>query len=283
MTLAACKEKLVEFAEPIVVLEARRFRKSKEYASLVVVSVLLLIAPFVLLVSRDQLVGQFALGILGAFFLLAILLMIPSQGGRSIQREREVGSWDLLVLTPLKACQIVDQKTFAVAAPTLVLLAAGLPACLVAAVIAGVSVLDVLAFETMFALAAMGVSYWSVQASFDCGRSAIWVAYLPALSYLCSYLSCGGYLVALGMLFNPQFRAQAGRMLLAAICLHFVLGALAITMMKSMGVFQGVVYAPWIVWILENMLVGLAVCLQVAGLIAMRYLLIWSVESGRRV
>ena len=238
MTLAACRQKLLEFAEPIVVLEMRRFRKSSDRRSFIAIAVLLLFVLVALLICPNQNLAVGALVILAAFYLLAVLVFIPSHGARAIQREKESGSWDLLALTPLSSGQIADQKTLSVAIPVLVMIAVGLPTDIVAAVIAGVPFLTVVTIAFMLAMAALAVSFWSVQSSSDCGKSAIWMAYLPAASALCNYLSCGGFLVGLVMLCTPQVRAQAGRMLLAALSLQFVTGMLTVPVLRIVGFFD---------------------------------------------
>lgn len=276
MSYAACREWLVDFAEPILVLEMRRFRRSSERTSLIVVTVLLLILPMVMVVVHDQVFAQVALGILAAFYVLAILAFTASNGARSIQRERETGTWDMLVLTPLKSRQIVDQKMSAVAVPTLLLIAAGLPAAVIGAVIARYPLFEIVSLVPMLALGTLAAAFWSVEVSCDCGRAALWVAYLPLINYLCVYLTCGGLLVALALLLSPQVRGQAGRAVLTALCLEIVLGAIGLATMTYAGVFAESIKLP------ASVVAVAALSVEVLALVGMRCLLVWSIETWRR-
>lgn len=275
MSFAACREKLVEVAEPILVMEMRVLRRSRELVSLIVVSALLLILPIPIIALRDAGVAQVALGVMAAFYVLANLTFIPSHGARAIHRERETGTWDLLALTPVGCRQIVDQKTMAVALPVLLLLVAGAPAVVTASLIGRAPLLLAMAALAMLGLTAMGMAYWSVQASCDCGRAAQWVAYLPLMSFVCGYLSCGGYLAGLVMLFIPQARSQAGRLMLSHLCLQVVSGAMALAVLDSAGVFAPDVHIPAVAAVV------VALGLQVLALIGMRHLVIWGIVSWR--
>lgn len=277
MTLAAWRHKLEQYLEPIVVLEWRRFRRSRDFTGLIVICALLLLVPAALIYARSDAAAQVTLAILAMFYALAAVAFIPSHGGRAIQREKETGSWDLLVLTPMQGSTVADQKVFAVALPTLILLVAGLPAVVTAAAISGLPVLQVLAVVPMVVLVALGSSYWSVQASCECGKAALTIAYAPLISYLCGYLICGGYIVALALLFNPQLRGQAGRILLSHFFYGVVFGAATLAIMNAFRVFEedGIYIAPLLAAVA-------AYLLQILGLIFMRRIMIWGVSSLRR-
>lgn len=290
MTSIALPDRLVRLAEPILVMELRKFRRRSGTALVGGAGLLLLVLPAALVALRDELFAQIALGILAALYALLIATVIPSSGGRSISRERETGSWDLLALTPLKSAEIADQKITAVALPVVLLIIAGVPAAMLAAYLAGVDFFWVPAIAVWLILAALAVGAWSVQSSCDCGRAAIYMAYLPAINAICSSLACAGYIVGIVLLFIQETRGHAGRMLLAWLCLQFVFGGLyfywAFTPFLADPAFAPTIMSPaWTGLIMRigmGALACISIALQAATLIAMRFILAWGIESGRR-
>jgi hypothetical protein len=100
-------------------------------------------------------------------------------------------------------------------------------------------------------------------------------------------LSCGGFLVGLGMLFIPQLRGQAGRMLLSALCLESVIAAFGVVIMNDVGFFKdaglGVGVDAFFASVPPALIAVAGVCLQIGALIGMRHLVPWGIEVRRRM
>jgi ABC-type transport system involved in multi-copper enzyme maturation permease subunit len=227
MAAVLSRERLDWFIEPILVLEMRRFRRHGFRPVTVMAALLLAVLPMLVLVWRwDGNIARMVLLVAAGGYLFLAIVMIPAYGSRSISREREAGTWDMLTMTLVKSSQIGDQKIVAAALPLLMLWAAGLPVAATLAFYSGESPLEFAALEVTLVLSALAISAWSIEASSECGSSAQLVAYLPALVYVCGCMALAVYVVtAVVLVLTPSMRAQAGRLVAGGICVLLACGA----------------------------------------------------------
>lgn len=281
MQAALSRERLEELAEPILVLEMQRFRRRGLRLVTVMSAILLASLPMLVLFWHwNADIARIVLMVGAGAHLFAGIVMIPAYGGRSISRERETGSWDMLAMTPVKSSRIADQKIVAAALPLLLLWAAGLPVAAMLAFYGGVSLLEFVALEAVLVLHALAVSAWSVQASNECGPSAQAVAYLPASSYVCG---CAVYLPALVLLLcMPALREQVGRLCLGGLCVQAASGAAQYfvwtlgteSIFRMTGSSGSTDFPAWAIALIVFAVASFAT-------VGMRYILAWSVDRRR--
>lgn len=281
-------ERLEAFTEPILVMETRRLRRRGfRFVTAIAVLMLSLLPLLVLLWRWDGTVARVVLMVASGGYLFLSIVMIPAYGSRSISREKETGTWDMLAMTLLKSSQIADQKIVAAALPMLLMWAASLPIAAALALYGGASALEFVALEATLVLNALAISAWSVEASSECGSSAQAVAYLPASIYLCGIPAIIVYLVVgVVLLLMPATRAQSGRLLVGGICILLACGAAQYyvgmmfveTMLRHLpgGMFG--LGLGWPIWAVA--LVAFAV--SAAAAVGLRYVLAWSIEGRRR-
>jgi|GEM_PF-6613949 len=165
MTFAACREKLVEFAEPIVVLEWRRFRRKEMRVSVALVAFLQLVAFGIL--SQCATPGE-AGSVLeyGSLVYLALAaLIVTSYGSRSIKQERTLRTWEGLAVTPLTSRQIADQKMLAATIPVLPWLICGLPMAVAVVIMGGASIAQAAVLGVMLVVGALLASAITIDSS----------------------------------------------------------------------------------------------------------------------
>ena len=274
------KERLVDFAEPILLMSLRRFREHTQVLC-VVAGFLGVIAPLLVIgnhASWDPEVFTLILVAEAGLCLFAAAAIVPAHGARSISKERETGTWDMLAMTPLRSSRIADQKILAAAMPVTCFIACGIPLAVVAAAFGKVPLQDMLPPALGVLLAPLVLSLWSVEASSDCGRSAVWVAYLPAMSVLCGMLAVAlmitAVLIGIALLLVPEFRARAGRMLVAALCMEIAFAA-------PFGAFsiRGVVDSTYLSY---DFIWPFLIVLHLLAIILLRQITVASIESWRR-
>ncbi len=280
------RERLERFAEPILVTEMRRFRR-RGLALTSIVSALLLIAlPFLTMFwNWDENVARILLIVAGGGFLFLSIVSVPSYGSRSVSRERELGVWDMLAMTMLKSSEIADQKLLSAAMPMLMIWLAGLPLAIVLGYLAKMSLLQFIAGELMIVLVVIAMSAWSVQASCECKSGAQAMAYLPASMYLCGFPALGVYAItAMVLMIIPDTRSRTSRLLLGGFCILVVCLASNYFGMFLIGNqwFTPSMTGGWLSHVPNYVttLVILGFC--ALPTVALRYLLAWSIESGRR-
>lgn|GEM_PF-3333281 len=283
MAVALTRERLeTQFGEPIFALEMRRFGKRALW-SMIVLGVLMGAGTTVAVwFCPDAEAGRVALVVSAAVYMFVITAVTPAFGARSITRERDSGTWDMLSITRMKSGHIADQKILSAAMPMLVLLVAGMPAAVIGTATGGVSVFEAAGIGITLVLATLVVSAWSVETSSDCGSGAIAVAvaYAPLASSICLL----GYLVSLAVLvtalvalINRATRARAWRVVASGFCLQFGQGACVLPMLLLVGRYFPSASTPALWWL------PCAVLVQVLMLLTMRFILARSIERQRRV
>lgn len=284
MSAVLARERLNMFVEPILLMEMRRFRRRGFRLVTVISALLLALLPVLVLLWRwDGNVARIVLIVAAGGYLFMSIVMIPAYGAKSITRERETGTWDMLSMTLLRSSQIADQKIVAAALPLLLIWTAGLPIAAALAYFGGASVFEFVALEAMLVLSALAVSAWSVEASSECGSSAQAVAYLPVSIYVCGCLALVVYLVlALVLLLTPTTRAQSARLLVGGTLLllacgasQYFLGLMISAVMERYLPGSGLNLGPAYIAVVTFAVGALA-------MVGLRYVLAWSIETRRR-
>lgn len=279
------RERLERFSEPILTMEIRRFERRGLVLTSIVSTLLLLMLPALWTLWRwDQTVARILFLVACGGFLFISIVTVPSYGSRSVSREREIGAWDMLAMTLLKSSEIADQKMLAAAMPMLMIWLAGLPLAILLGYLAQMSLFQFIAGELMLGLVVLALSAWSVQASCECKSGAQAIAYLPASIFICGWVGLIVYAItALVLVIIPDTRSQTGRLALGGFCVlvaclagsYFNISTACQQFIPNMsGGF--LTYTPSY----SGTFWTFVFC--ALPTVALRYLLAWSIENGRR-
>ncbi len=266
------------YVEPVLALEMRRFGKRGLWWA---ASAGVMMAAGATVATRLCVDGEYrrvAVMVAAFVYVFVIYVVTPAYGARSISRERDSGTWDMLSITPMGSGQIADQKILSAAMPMLVVLAAGLPAGVIATATGGVTAFEAMAIGVAILLSALILSCWSVESSSDCGSgtTATAVAYAPMAQSVCilGYLVSFAILItALVLLINSATRARTWRVVGAGLCMQLGQGACALPIVLLAGRFFP--FAVSAIWVPGGLLV------QALALVGMRCILARSIERQR--